>query len=303
MAGVDLEDLREYLNDWTTHLTSINRAPTTIDSYTKCGRELIAYLLTSNRSTIAQEVTRADLESFFADMVGRPTISAATVAKHYRSLQQLFRYLDEADAIERTPFAKMRPPAVPEKQVPILSSADISRLLAACKGTGFTEVRDTAMVRLLLDCGVRRAELMGLALDDVDFELDNIMVLGKGRRPRAVPFGLETRKALRNYLRARRRHPYADNPQLWLGRNGPLKFEALKNMLDRRARTAGIGHIHPHQMRHTFAHTWLQAGGQETDLMHLAGWKSRQMVSRYAASAAADRARQAHRRLALGDKL
>jgi site-specific recombinase XerD len=291
------------LSDWQTHLQSINRAPSTIDSYLKCGRELVAYLLAAGRPTIAQEVTRADLEAFFADMSQRPGLKAATVAKHYRSLQQLFRYLDEADVIDRSPFAKMRPPAVPEQPIPILTDDDIRRLLAACKGNGFTDVRDTAIIRMLFDCGVRRSEVMGLGLADIDFEQDVAMVMGKGRRARAVPFGLETRKALRTYLRARRRHPSAERPELWLGSRGPLKFEGLKMLLDRRGRRAGIGHIHPHQFRHTFAHTWLHSGGQETDLMRLAGWKSRQMVARYASSAAEERAREAHRRLALGDKL
>ena len=118
-----------------------------------------------------------------------------------------------------------------------------------------------------------------------------------------MPFGAKTADALRRYRRVRAAHPLRDLPNLWLGKRGPLTVSGLAQLLDRRSREAGVTGVHPHRFRHTAAHRWLANGGQEQDLMRLAGCRTREMVGRYAASAADERAREAFRKAALDDRL
>lgn len=76
----------------------------------------------------------------------------------------------------------------------------------------------------------------------------------------------------------------------------------LYQVVAARGAAAGLPGLHPHQFRHSFADSWLSAGVNEADLMHLAGWRSRQMVEGYAKSTAERRAREAHSRMSLGDR-
>jgi integrase len=137
-----------------------------------------------------------------------------------------------------------------------------ARTLADCSGRDFVSRRDTAIILPFADTGGRLSELAKLTTSDVDLRGRVACVVGKGRRPRTVPFGARTAHALDRYLRLRRQYATADRPNLWLGERNraPLTVEGIKQMLRRRGENIGV-RVRTHMFRHRFADAWLKAGG------------------------------------------
>ena len=161
-----------------------------------------------------RDATRADLEELLADLLARRF--AATAATRYKVLRVLYRWLEEEEDVPN-PMAKMRPPIQPEQPVPVIPPDGLRRLLKACEGKGFDARRDTALIMLLLDTGARRDELMSRRLGDLDQDLDVLLVLGKGRRERALPIRAQDR-ACAGPLPAGPRAPQGRPPALAVAR-------------------------------------------------------------------------------------
>lgn len=293
--------LPELARSWELHLLSVNRADTTITSYMRAIR---LYLEWCESTGEPAQLTRQQVQRYTGELIAAGK-AANTVRLRQAALRQFSAWLAEEGELDEDPLLGVKAPAVPVKLVDALTDEQLRALLAACKGTSFRDRRDLAIVRLMLETGLRAAEVVALELADVEPLKNGIVTVrkGKGGKGRTAPFGPQTAAALDRYIRARRLHKKAAMPALWLGTagKGPIGYHGLNDSLRDRAKTAGIDGFHLHLMRNTAATRWLRAGGSEQGLMAVAGWSNRSMLDRYTGASAAERAAAEARDLNLGD--
>ncbi|MEU8055689.1 tyrosine-type recombinase/integrase [Microbispora bryophytorum] len=293
--------LKDLAASFTRDLRAADKADRTIVLYNQSIRFFCDWLQEHGLPETTESLTKRQIASWLADL--REKQAATTVLTRFRGMRRFTKWLIAEGEIDDDPMANLEKPSPSSKPVPLMVDEEISKLLKVCDGRTFEGRRDEAIFRVLFDCGLRIAELAKLGVDDVDLDNEVVHVIGKGRRPRVVPFSAKTARALDRYGRLRRKHRHSESSGWWLGQRGALSADGIDHILRVRAQQAGVKNVHAHRFRHTFAHDWLVNGGQERDLMRLAGWRTDTMLGVYGASAATERAHLAARRMKRGDRL
>lgn len=292
-------DLAALLPSWELALRAERKAATTVKSYGDGMRAYLAFCAEQERPAV---LDRATLNAFTASLldIGR---EPATVRSRQLGVRRFSAWLVDEGEQATDPLAGVKAPKLDQKVVEPLTDDQIKALLKVCTGPDLRERRDEAIVRLMVETGVRAGECVAIALADVDLSAGTAIVRrGKGGKGRVVPFGPQTARAIDRYIRVRRGHRLATTPALWLGDRGKeFSYDALHKSLGERATAAGITGFHPHMLRHTAAHRWLAAGGSEGGLMAVAGWTRPDMLLRYTRARASERAAAEARELNLGD--
>lgn len=295
---------RGLLASWLLALEAENKSPRTLEAYAWGPVQLAGWLLERGLSDDVQQLTTDHVRGWLRDLGA--TRADNTVHNRHTSVRTFLAWCRAEGELDADPMANVPPPKVRETSVAMVTAEQQRALLADMAGTSFADVRDRALVLLFLDTGARLAGVAGLLEADVDLRARTARIVLKGGRPHVLPYGATTARALDKYLRAKRRQPHGERDWLWISTTGKGRLTAhgVQQMLRRRGDRVGIpGRLHPHMFRHTFADAWLSAGGSESDLMELAGWRSRQMLNRYGAVRRSERAREAHRALSPMDRL
>ena len=308
-------DIRTLADDFVReHRNSLARA--TLETYGTSIRQLGAFLAAAGMPTDVEHISREHVESFIESLLRR--WKPATANNRYRGLQTFFRWAEEEGLVRTSPMSRMRPPKVPESPPPVLTPAQLAKLLrTTSEDRSFVGRRDTAILMLLIDCGIRRGEMAGMRVADVQFsdsrnpgDVGTVTVTGKGQRTRLVGLGDEAERVLSRYFRARREHPRATSPALWLGHQGAMGPGGIRHVVETRAAQADLRddedkplRVYPHLFRHSWADAMLAGGAEESDVMTLAGWKTSDMVRRYGAANRTRRALHVAKRLSPADRL
>ncbi len=234
-------------------------------------------------------------------LASRQKASQSALFEAARRLKTFFRWCAQEDVCVDI-AATIRRPKTEQKVIQPLAVSQVKAMLALCRGDSFVNWRDRALLRLLLDSGLRIGEALALTPPDVDIENRRVYIrYGKGQKQRIVPMGPRTAKAILGYIRLRNQMT-ARSTTLFLVEGGnPMNRRHAHQQIARIAKRAGIEEsVGPHRLRHTCALWFLRRGGDAFSLQQLLGHATLEMTKRYVSMTAADIS-AAHAKFAPGD--
>ena len=212
--------------------------------------------------------------------------SPATVYHYAKVLKCFFSWAEAEAYIDRNPAARLELPRPHYRQIEPYSDEEVRAMLDTCAADienhhRFLGLRNLAIISIFVDTGLRLAELAGLRLSELDPNLHQARIMGKGAKLRVVPINGRARKALKNYL-TQARQPGGD--EVWQTEDGqPLAFWSIKIMVNRLKKRAGVkGGGGPHRFRHYFATHCLENGMDLNTVRLLLGHATLDMVLHYA---------------------
>lgn len=268
-------------------------SPTTLEWYTFILSPFGRYLRESLDTEDPRVVQERDVLQFLSVVGtkgrgGRAPVGAKRLNDYREGLSQFYAWLQDQGYVTHNPVERVKKIRQPRKLIDTLSEAQVKALLAQPNLSTFVGVRDHCFILTLLDLGLRLSEGLGLKVEDLDLNEMSAKVMGKGNKERRLGLSGRLLTALKPYLRKRQaalNHiGVPDSP--WVFPNdigGRLVPKTMQQHLKRYGEAAGIRgvRVSPHTLRHTYALTFVRAGGDAFTLQKVLGHASLEMSRRY----------------------
>jgi len=264
------------LQDFETYLQGQDRAALTVKGYCTDLKHFMRWFEQTNGEAFSlPAVTPTDVREYRQHMLVREGRKANTINRHLASLAALMGWAVQQGLLEHDPSQEVRsvptvssgPKYLDKKQQYALQRAiekDLQLARLRYPKRWRSRQRDASMVHFLLHTGLRLQEALDLRLGDLEIGERKGQVLvrqGKGRKQRTVPLNHEARKALQDWLAVR---PKNDGDHVWIAveseQEGALSCRSVQRVILRLGQDAGLEHLTPHQLRHTFGKNLVDSG-------------------------------------------
>lgn len=265
--------MKELMDAYLLHLENKNFSALTVKSYRTDLDEFLSFSQTQGKTTLA-DFNSAHIRNFLASLQNHKDLSRNTMLRKIASLRSFAAYLLRQGKLESNPF-KLLPAPKRQRLLPkFLSLPEMDRLLDTASNNHKFAARDKALFELMYSSGLRRSEVTGLKIRDIDFFNGVVKVYGKGAKERLVPVTDAALEAIEFYL-ACRKNPQKDEA-LFLSKNGtPLSGDGLAYIFKNTAIASHLARkVTPHSLRHTFATHLLNNGCDLRSLQEMLGHKS-----------------------------
>jgi integrase/recombinase XerC len=268
--------------DFLRHLRERNASPHTIKAYRQDLTLFAAYAGSRGWKQIDHIAVRGFLSQLY-----EKGLSKTSVARALAAVRSLYRWLAREGVVEQNPAKLVSTPKLAKKlpRVPTIEEMNFVIDGEMPEVAAFPE-RDRLMLELLYGCGIRNSELTGINLEDISMSSEVILIRGKGRKERYVPFGDSAKRALAAYLPERRKVIEASGKHatalLINRRGGRLTTRSVGRIIKKIAVAKGLSpDVHPHTLRHAFGTHMLEEGADLRAIQELLGHERLATTQRY----------------------
>jgi integrase/recombinase XerC len=275
-------DIREATDKFLRSLRQRNASAHTIKAYKQDLEGFSAYVGSRNWREIDHVAIRGFLSSLY-----EKGLSKTSVARSLAAVRSLYRWLAQEGVVEQNPAALVSTPKLPKKLPRVPTMEEINSVLdgAMPEIAAFPE-RDRLMLELLYGCGIRNSELVGINLNDIRATAEAVLIRGKGKKERYVPFGGAVTSALAAYLSARQAilsQSRKNTPALLINtRGGRLTTRSVGRIIKKIAVAKGLSpDVHPHTLRHAFGTHMLEEGADLRAIQEMLGHERLSTTQRY----------------------